>query len=334
MPVKIGLLSLAHVHAERILAVLGGEADIELAGIYHDEPAAGREAARRFGTGYHDSLDSFFRGGMDGVVVCSENYLHREHCLAAFRAGVQVLCEKPIATTSADGLAIVRAAEASGLILKIAFTTRFSPAAARLRGLARDGRLGRILSMVGTNHGKNPGGWFADPLRAGGGSLMDHIVHQLDYARWMLGREPLQTYAEMDSFFGASAVEDAGLVQVEFEGGTLLTIDASWSRPPEFPGWGDNVIEVNGTEGSALLDTQGERAMLYGRGPLTARHLAWGEDPSRLMIRDFVDALAGKASIGADGRDGLAALETVLAAYRSVRSRRVEAVAGANGELS
>lgn len=324
MAVRIGLLSLAHVHAERYLEVLASEPGVELAGIFHDEPEAGRDAARRFGARCYDNLEEFLRAGMNGVIVCSENHRHKEHCLAAFRAGLPVLCEKPIATTLADGLAMTQAAEKAGLVLKIAFTTRFSPAAVRLRALVREGKLGDILSLVGTNHGKNPGGWFVDPLEAGGGSLMDHIVHQLDFARWTLGREPARVYAEMDTFFSDIPTEDAGLVQVEFEGGVLLTIDASWSRPPGFPTWGDNIIEANGTLGSALMDTQGRRVVLYTKGDPGSRHLQWGADASRGMILDFVAAVNGRESAGADGRDGLAALETVLAAYRSVKSGKTE----------
>jgi predicted dehydrogenase len=332
MAVKLGILGLAHVHAERYLSVLDGEANIEIAGIFHDESNVGRDTAQRFRTVYFDDLSAFLRAGMDGVIVCSETFRHKDHCLAAFQAGLHVLCEKPIATTLDDGTAMIEKAEKSGLVLKIAFTTRFSPAAARLRTLVRDGELGSILSLVGTNHGKNPGGWFVDPVEAGGGSLMDHIVHQLDYARWILGRDPVRVYAEMDTFFGDIPVEDAGLVHVEFEGGALLTIDASWSRPPEFPAWGDNIIEVNGTLGSALLDTQGHRAVLYSRGDVTARHVPWGENTSHGMIRDFISAVSGRESRGADGRDGLIALETVLAAYRSVGSGKTEKIAHPNQE--
>jgi len=317
---RIGLISFAHVHADRYQAVLSAAPGIEAAGIYDDNEERGTEAADRHRTAYFSDLQDLLRSDLDGVIVCSENSAHREHCIAAFDAGVHVLCEKPVATSLSDGRAMLAAAKANDRILKIAFTTRFTAAAQPLQTLFERGDLGRITSLVGMNRGQNPGGWFVDRELAGGGSMMDHIVHQLDFARWAFGLEPRRVYAESDTLFSDNETEDAGLVLVEFDGGVCLTIDASWSRPPQFPTWGDNIVEVNGTEMSALVNTQAGRVTRYADGPRTAEYVAFEQNVSANMIADFCEAIRGHESIGAVGEDGYVALEVALAAYRSARS--------------
>ncbi len=322
---KLAIVSFAHVHAERYQAVLNSTPGIECVGIFDEDAERGRAAAQKHGTRFYPDLDQLLAGGNggdrpDGVIVCSENSRHRDHCVAALDAGVHVLCEKPIATTLYDARAIIDSAAAGGRILKIAFTTRFSEAAEQLVPLVRRGEIGDPITLVGMNRGQNPGGWFVESALSGGGSMMDHIVHQLDFARWIFGLEPERVYAEQAVFFSDIAVEDAGLVLVEMQGGVPLTIDASWSRPASFPTWGDNVLEINGSLRSLRVDTQASRIVRYGEGVKPVEYVPYGRNTSREMILDFCAAIAGKENKGATGEDGCVALEVVLAAYRSAAS--------------
>jgi predicted dehydrogenase len=302
--------------------VLSKENGLEPAGIYDDNPERGQQAAERYGTTWFNSLEALIENGAEGLIICSENSKHHDHCITACKAGVHVLCEKPIATRLSDAREMIAAADAANVVLKIAFTTRFTRAAQELRAVVRADDIGDIVSLAGMNRGQNPGGWFVDPEVAGGGSMMDHIVHQLDFARWLSGLEPRRVYAEQDTFFGDIPSEDAGLVLVEFDGGVPLTIDASWSRPPQFPTWGDNIVEINGARRSLYVDTQAARVTKIADGPRTAVYVPYGNTVSGDMIMDFVRAAGGQPSIGATGEDGYAALEVALAAYQSVRTGR------------
>jgi UDP-N-acetylglucosamine 3-dehydrogenase len=323
--VNIGVVSFAHIHADGYQKTLISNPDIEVTGFFDSDLGRGKQKADEYNLKFYDDYDKFLHSGLDGVVICSENSLHLTYALPALEAGLHVLCEKPLATTVKDAAEIAECANHNSCILKTAFPTRFSKAAIDLRRLIRQGELGTILTIVGTNHGQNPFGWFNDPELSGGGSIIDHTVHQLDYARWVLEDEPTHVYAEMDTFYNSIQTEDAGIVMIDFSEDVSMTIDASWSRPPQSPSWGDNIMEFHGTEYSAILDTQGERIVRSGSDTPHTQYVSWGADRDAAMVRDFCNAIEGRDSVGADGNDGVAAVATVAAAYRSAKSGRVEA---------
>jgi len=317
MSVRVGMVSFAHVHAPQYAAALGALGTVEFAGVADDEVERGREVAGRYGVRYFGEAGDLF-GAVDAVVVCSENRWHARDVVPALRAGVDVLCEKPISTTLEDAREMVRASEETGSRLGIAFPVRHAPAIRRAREIVRSGAIGRILAVSGTNHGQIPGGWFVDPELSGGGAVMDHTVHVADTLRWMLGVEVTGVYAEVGTFFGAGTVDDADILTLEMEGegiadGAFATIDPSWSRGAGFPTWGDLTLRVTGSEGVLDVDAFNRSITTFGdeAGGTSWTHA--GEDPNALMIEDFLQG----SGTGADGRDGLRALEVVLAAYRS-----------------
>lgn len=326
MSVRVGMLSFAHVHAPQYAAVLDGLGRAEFVGVADDDEDRGRTAANRYGVRFFEEVGDLFEA-VDAVVVCSENRRHARDVVPALRGGVDVLCEKPISTTLEDAREMIRASEETGSRLGIAFPVRHAPAVRRAREIVRSGAMGRVLAVNGTNHGQIPGGWFVDPGMSGGGAVMDHTVHVADTLRWMLGGEVASVYAEVGSFFGAEGVDDAGILTLEMEGegiagGVFATIDPSWSRGVGYPTWGDVTLRVTGSEGVLDVDA-------FNRSLTTFDHeaggTAWtttGEDPNETMIEDFLRG----AGAGADGRDGLRALEVVLAAYRAGESHEPVAI--------
>ena len=127
MSARVGILSFAHVHAPNYAAVLGGLGSAEFVGVADDDADRGREAADRYGVRFFESAGKLFES-VDAVVVCSENRRHAGSVIPALRAGVDVLCEKPISTTVEGAHEIIRAAEETGRRLGIAFPVRHAPA--------------------------------------------------------------------------------------------------------------------------------------------------------------------------------------------------------------
>ena len=329
MSLRVGILSFAHVHAPNYAVVLGGLGSAEFVGVADDDADRGREAADRYGVPYFQGVEDLL-GAVDVVVVCSENRRHAEGVIPALRAGVDVLCEKPISTTVEDAREMIRVSEETGRRLGIAFPVRYAPAVGRAREIVRSGAIGRVLAVNGTNHGQPPGGWFLDPEMAGGGAVMDHTVHVVDTLRFVLGVEVRSVYAEIGNFFGTESVDDAGILTLELEGGiadgAFATVDPSWSRGAGYPTWGDFTLRITGSSGVLEVDA-------FSRSLTTFDHEAgdtsWtpaGGDPNALMLDDFLGD-AGAERIGAGGEDGLRALEVVLAAYRSGESHAPVAVA-------
>lgn len=321
MSVRVGIVSFAHVHSPPYASVLRDLDIADFVGITDDDEARGREAAERYGARFFERKDALFQE-VEAVVVCSENRNHARDVIPALQSGVHVLCEKPIATTVEDARAMIEASETSGSQLRTAFPVRYLPSVVRARELVRGGSLGRVLAVNGTNHGQIPGGWFLDPELAGGGAVMDHTVHLADVLRWMLDVEVKSVYAEVDSFFGAEDTDDAAILTLELEGGsiadgTFATIDPSWSRGDGFPTWGDVTLRISGTSGVLDVDPFARPLRTFDHEAGTPVWSYTGEDMNALMLADFLRGVAEDDPACASGLDGLRTLEIVLAAYRS-----------------
>lgn len=329
-PLRIGLLSFAHLHAASYARVLAGMPDVEVLSTdpgheaRPDGEIGGAAAAERFGVPYADDIDALLAWRPDAVVVCSENVRHREHVELLAAAGVHVLCEKPLATSVEDATAMVKACEAAGVHLMVAFPVRFSPVFAALRQRLDDGQLGRICAVTGTNNGRVPGGraWFTDPDLAGGGALTDHTVHLADLMDALLGgARPRSVYAQASNVLHPELrVETAGLVSIEYPGGIVATIDCSWSKPDGYPIWGGLTLQVVGTAGAADLDAFAQLVTGFSQSRGAAVNLSYGVDTDALLLAEFVDAIREGRTPQPDGYVGLRTVEIVEAAYASAGS--------------
>ena len=321
MSVRVGLVSFAHVHSPAYAGVLRDLAAADFVGITDEDTDRGTEAAELFGVRFFDSAASLLEE-VDAVVVCSENNNHARDVIPALQNGVHVLCEKPIATTVEDARAIIDASEASGSQIRIAFPVRYLPSVARAKEIVRKGSLGRILAINGANRGSIPGGWFLDPEISGGGALMDHTVHVADLLRWMLDVEVKKIYAEVGSFFGTEGTDDAAILTLELEGGTVAdgafaTIDPSWSRGTGYPLGADVALRISGTTGVLDVDPFARPLRTFDHETRASSWSYTGEDMNELMLADFLRGVAEDDPACASGLDGLRALEIVLAAYAS-----------------
>jgi len=329
LSVRFGIVGFAHVHSPAYAAVLEDLDTAEFVGITDEDAGRGAEAAEQFGVRFFDSADSLL-DEVEAVVVCSENRNHARDVNPALQRGVHVLCEKPISTTLEDARDMIQASEASGSQLRTAFPVRYLPSVVRAKEIVREGSLGRVLALSGTNHGKIPGGWFLDPELAGGGALMDHTVHLADVLRWMLDVEVKSVYAEVDSFFGAGT-DDAAILTLELEGGpfadgAFATIDPSWSRGDGYPTWGDVTLRIAGTSGVLDVDPFARPLRTFDHETGAPSWSYTGEDMNALMLADFLRGVAEGEPSGASGLDGLRTLEVVLAAYRSAEDNEPKKV--------
>ncbi|WP_067621884.1 Gfo/Idh/MocA family protein [Alicyclobacillus acidiphilus] len=319
---KVGIVSFAHMHAHSYANALQSIKGVEFAAIADDLPERGQAAADQYGVRYVGDYPALLAEDIDALIVCTENARHAEVVIAAAKANKHILCEKPIATTLADAQAMIVACRESGVLLQTAFPVRFHPAVQRVKRLLEQGRVGRILAMRGTNRGQNPGGWFVDPALSGGGAVLDHTVHVVDLMRWFTGSEVREVYAEIDTRFHDSlAVDDCGLLTLEFANGVIASHDPSWSRCASYPTWGDVTVEIIGTEGTLSLDVFRQHMLLHSDLSGHTTHENWGDDMDSLLVADFIRSVAErKASPSVTGEDGLRALEVALAAYESATS--------------
>jgi 1,5-anhydro-D-fructose reductase (1,5-anhydro-D-mannitol-forming) len=330
-PLKVAVLSFAHLHALAYLRALAGRHDIELVATdpdYGDRPSGesgGPKLAAQLGVRYLDSYDAVWEWGPDAVIICSENIRHRALVEQAAAHGAHVLCEKPLATSVPDAEAMVAACDGAGVSLMVAHPVRFSTAFAALKRAYDAGALGEVRAVVGTNNGKLPGGdrsWFVDPELAGGGSITDHTVHVADLLESLFDGLPARSvYAVSNTILHSEVdVETAGLVSIELDGGVVATIDCSWSKPDSYPTWGGLTLQLTGDGGIADLDAFDARVDGHSELDGNALWLPYGTDPDAAMITEFLDSIAEGRSPQPDGRSGLRTVRIVQAAYESVRT--------------
>jgi len=318
--VKLGIMSFAHPHALGYARLLRRYPDVEVRAADADEDR-GRDLAGQLGIGYCDSYAELLAWGPDAVLVTSENARHRELVELAAAHGAHILCEKPLATTWADGLAAVAAAQEAGVLLMMAFPVRFASAFARLRADYQAGRLGEVISFRGTNNGKLPAerAWFADPALAGGGAFADHVVHVADLIEALTEAEPVSVSAVANRVLhsGRAGAETAGLVLVGYDNGAIAAIDCSWSRPDTAPTWGGLTLSVAGTAGCADLDFFGPRSR--GLDAATGRpiELPYGGDYDGALLAAFLGAVRSGARPEPGPRAGLRTLAVMLGAQAS-----------------
>ena len=320
---RIAVLGVAHLHADAYIANLRRSA-AEVVGVYDWDADRASWWGRKFGVSVFTDLATLLGAGVDGVVICAETRYHCELVEAAAEAGAAVLCEKPLGVTSQDSRRIVDVCAGKEVPLMTALPVRFSPAVRQVRDLVADGELGRIRAFCGTNQSRMPmdeRSWFADPVLAGGGAIMDHVVHLADAFTWIMGAEPEQVYAVSNRVVHPESVtvETSGLVMVTYPGEVFASIDCSWNRPLNYPTWGGLALSVVGDGGTLDVDPGKQRLTQFG-GPDKYSWVPWDMDTNQLMIDEFLDSIEVGREPLVTGDDGLSTTLVALAALESTRT--------------
>jgi predicted dehydrogenase len=195
-------------------------------------------------TNFHDLLKL---GEIDAVDICTPNKIHTPAVIAALEAGKHVLCEKPLAVSTAEILAMRAALRKTDRILMTAQHHRFSEIAVAIKAWIETGALGEVYHARVNATRRNqlpisPG--FIDPNLSGGGPCMDIGVHALDTALWLMNfPKPVRVSGRAHTNFAKAfempggwgewdrtlfGVEDFASGFVHFSNGSTMALEASW----------------------------------------------------------------------------------------------------------
>ncbi|MCW4013194.1 MAG: Gfo/Idh/MocA family oxidoreductase [Candidatus Bathyarchaeota archaeon] len=253
MVVKIGLLGcgdIAWYHMRQIQA----HDDAVLSAVYN----RGRERLEKLGAAAGLTDDSLFtdvdrmfaEAELDAVVNCLPNRLHSTVSVAAFNAGLHVLCEKPMATSLSEAKAMVDAARKNKRKLLIGLTKRFQGDSIAAKQLVMNGTLGDVYySKAGwmrRNGIPGWGSWFTRRELAGAGPIYDIGVHALDLTCWLGGNFDVdQVLASSYAEFGPEKrgygdwgtvnesgyydVEDLASAFIKMKDGSTVAFEVSWA---------------------------------------------------------------------------------------------------------
>jgi predicted dehydrogenase len=172
---------------------------------------------------------------IDAVYVALPNSMHAEYTIRSAKAGKHVLCEKPMATTVADSLAMIKACKDANKKLMIAYRCHYEPTNLRAMQLIRDGKLGKIQAIESANgFNEKAGEWRLDRKLAGGGPLMDMGVYSLNACRYLTGEEPieLKAYSSVIDHDGRfDTVEENVSWTMKFPSGAVASCNTTYGAP-------------------------------------------------------------------------------------------------------
>jgi myo-inositol 2-dehydrogenase / D-chiro-inositol 1-dehydrogenase len=343
--IRIGLVGCGHigtVHAVALYQLTAAQlVDAQLTRTFDHDAERAAKVARRYGGEPAPTLDALL-DDVDVVWVCTWTAAHLAAVEAAADRGLAVFCEKPLAPDLAAATRVTQALER--VPHQVGLVLRWAPVFRGFAARIESGEFGRVLATAMRDDQYYPiqglygSTWRRDLACAGGGTLIEHSIHDIDVLRWLLG-EPIEVSAYTACRFGHPGIEDTAAVRFTFGDGAVAQLTSVWHQ-------------VLSRESSRRLEVFCEKALLWTDddylGPLHvqtdegtttieapppawtaqltvpevyAKALAQYAEPSKA----FLDALAeGRSDAGHPAADeALAAHRLVDAAYRSAAAAGV-----------
>lgn len=306
--------------------------------VFNRDPARASHLARRHGAATASSYEELLEK-VDVVDICTATHRHADEAIAAADAGRHVICEKPLARTLVDAERILAACERSGVRLYVAHVVRFFPEYAAARRIVAEGQIGdpAVLRLKRASYRPPhpPGHWIFDVERSGG-MVVDLMIHDFDFARWVAG-EVVSVHCRSVEADRPELGLDHAYAILTHASGAISHVTGSWAyAEPTFR----TSLEIAGSHGLIEHDSEASPPLVsYLRSTTDTASQRVGlprsplaEDPYRLELREFRRAIDENVPARVEARDGLEALRIALAALESARSGQVvrldEAFAG------
>ncbi|HEY7863320.1 MAG TPA: Gfo/Idh/MocA family oxidoreductase [Thermoanaerobaculia bacterium] len=326
--VRYAVVGLGHIAQAAVLpAFAHARRNSELAALVSDDARKMRELARRYRVPatytYEQFAEAAEEKAFDAVYICLPNHLHRDWVLAAARAGIHVLCEKPLAVTARDAERMVEATEKAGVLLMTAYRLHFERANLSAIELVRSRKLGEPRFYVsGFSMDVRAGNVRLEAEENGGGPLYDIGVYCLNAVRHLFRAEPEEVFAARASRKEARFQKSPEMVAatLRFPGDRLASFTCSFGAADT--GW----YHVVGTKGDVRVDPAFEYAEGLGWrakiGDRTMTRRYGKRDQFGPEILHFSDRVRSRKTPGPSGREGLADVRVVEALRESADSGR------------
>ena len=249
--------------------------DTKVVALCDSNPAVLEKASRQTGiqATYADYRELIRRDDVNAVVIATPNFMHAPIALAAIAAGKHVMCEKPIAMNLGEALAMYHAAEKANVRHMTAFTYRFVPAMRYMEHLVRGGAIGRpyhFRAQRFQDWGTRNLGWRQVKKLAGTGELGDMLSHRIDYGHLLVGPfkrlvADLRRFVD-DRGGSPSDLDDWVAILAEFRGDATGVLESTKLATGRGEGHrGQDVCEINGSEGSIVYSTQRPLELRIGK---------------------------------------------------------------------
>ena len=330
--VRYAVLGLGHIAQTAVLpAFAHARGSSTLAALISSDATKLRKVGRKYGVEALYSYEQFDEcmesGEVDALYVALPNHLHAEYTIRAARHGIHVLCEKPMAVTEKDCLAMIRACEKHDVRLMVAYRLHFEKANLATIRLVQSGKIGepRLFNSVFTMDVR--AGDIRLREETGGGTLYDIGIYCINAARYLFRSEPIEVlgasgrrdterFAEVEEMFSAT---------LRFPDDRIATLVCSFGASD------CGEYRVVGTKGNVRLDPAYEYAMEL------KQYVTTGDKPRERVFakRDqfapelayFSDCVQRGAAPEPSGWEALADVRIIEALYRSAKKGKTVALA-------
>ncbi len=325
--VRFAVVGLGHIAQVAVLPAFAHARErCELVALVSSDRAKLDELSKTYGVGHKGSYEDleriFEEADVDAAYIALPNTLHRAFTERCARAGVHVLCEKPMATTEEDCEAMIRACDDGDVKLMIAYRLHFESANLRAIEVAQSGRIGALRFFSSTFGQQVRSGDIRTKSELGGGALFDMAVYCVNAARYLFRDEPEAVFA-----FQSGGHDE------RFEG-----VDETTTAVIRFPG--DRFAQLTASQGSADVDeyrivgTKGDLRVepaytYYGElthhltidGKTTTEKLPKSDQFAPELLH-FADCIVDDEDPEPSGEEGLADVRVLEAMEESARSSR------------
>ncbi|MCL1842470.1 MAG: Gfo/Idh/MocA family oxidoreductase [Defluviitaleaceae bacterium] len=312
------------------------------------------EAAKRYGEKsakvFTDYKDAVKEDSLDIIYVLTPNKSHSAIAISALEAGKHVMCEKPMAKTSAEARAMVEAAEKTGKILTIGYQNRFKPESLYIKNCVMRGDLGDIYFAKAhalRRRAVPTWGVFLNEEEQGGGPLIDIGTHALDLALWFMDKyrpksvmgsvyKKLNENGVCGNIFGEwnpkeFTVEDSAFGFITMEDGSTIVLESSWAL--NILDFGEAKATICGTKGGADM-WKGVRVngddfgQLYEKTPVLNTggvdfYFGAETDPNINEQLDFINAITKGTPLTVLPRQACVVTEILEAIYESAKTGKL-----------
>ena len=333
---KVGIIGCGKIAQVRHIPEYIASGKAEIVALFDLNYDRAKSLAEKYGAKACATADELIDMKLDAVSICTANHTHAEYAIKALQKGLDVLCEKPMATTLEDCQAMVKAASDNGRILMIGQNQRLTLTHAKAHEMIKNGAIGRPLTFAtrfahcgpetwSVDPGKNT--WFFDRKRAVMGAMADLGIHKTDLIDFLLDdtvkavTASVTTLDKRDASGTLIGVDDNAVCIYEMAGGAIGTMCASWTDY----GREDNSTRIDGTEGvmkiyvdpaySIVIERNDGTRELYELDAIQTND----KQTSSGVIDCFLKSL-DERSCPIDATSVLPAMKAVFAALESART--------------
>ncbi len=277
-PIRLAIIGLVHDHVGGMLPSLAGRKDVQLVGIVEPDPKLAASYAGRFHLDpklFFPTLDALrATANVQAVATFTSTYDHRRVVEMCAPLGIDVMMEKPFAVSVDDARAMAAAAAKGGIQVIVNYETTWYRSTQGAHAFVDGQRgIGEIRKIVVHDGHQGPAAigcspafleWLTDPVKNGGGALMDFGCYGADLVTWLMeGQRPISVFAVTQQLQPAAypKVDDEATIVVTYPRAQAI-LQASWNWP-----YGRKDMEIYGQSGAVLLPDRNTLVLRKGDAP-------------------------------------------------------------------